>query len=143
MIIELRERWGRQPLWVRWALTAYLIGFLEGFCAHVFDLARGGIHAYTAFEWIPLQIFFVSLVVLDPLVGVLVGLVRREGIWLAGSVMGMDVCANWMGNWQWLRDDPAGLLRPDGLLFINLFGLFVAAFSLPLHHAISGTGATR
>ncbi|WP_258036648.1 hypothetical protein [Streptomyces sp. SM10] len=118
-----------------------MTGFLEGFGAHVLDLARGGIHAYAAFQWVPLQVFFVCLVVLDPLVAVLVGCVRSAGVWLAGAVMVMDVCANWLGNWQWLRDDPAGLLRPDGLLLINVFGLFVVVFLLPLHRAVAGTDA--
>ncbi|MER6548193.1 hypothetical protein [Streptomyces sp. NPDC001250] len=140
MIFELRERWSRQQLWVRWVLAVYLIGFLEGFGDHVLVLARGGIHAYAPFRSVPLQAFFVSLVVLDPLAAVLVGLVRRAGFWFAGSVMVMDVCANCMGNWQGLKDDPAGLWRPDGLLFINLFGLFVVAFLLPLHRAVAGTG---
>ncbi|WP_406149696.1 hypothetical protein [Streptomyces sp. NBC_01012] len=114
----------------------YAIGFLEGFGAHVLDLARAGIHAYAPFHWVPLQAFFVALVVLDPLVVVLVVLVRRAGVWLAGAVMVMDVCANWAGNWHWLKGDPAGLLHLDGLLVINLFGLFVIASVLPLQHAM-------
>lgn len=114
----------------------YVIGFLEGFGAHVLDLAQFGIHAYAPFQWVPLQVFFVALVVLDPLVVVLVGLTRRAGVWLAGAVMAMDVCANWAGNWHWLKDDLAGLWRLDGLLVINLFGLFVVAFLLPLHGAM-------
>ncbi|MGW1132945.1 hypothetical protein [Streptomyces griseoluteus] len=43
-------------------------------------------------------VFFVSLVVLAPLVIVLVGFVRREGIWPAGALMVLDVCGNWWGN---------------------------------------------
>ncbi|MEU6098334.1 hypothetical protein [Streptomyces sp. NPDC047079] len=141
MGFELRERWGGQPLWARWVLTVYLIGFLEGSCVHVLDLARDGIHAYASFPQAPLQVFFVSLAILDPLVAVLVGLVRREGVWLASAVMVTDVFANWWGNRHWLRDGPAELLP---LLPITLFGLFVVAFFLPLHRTVARTaGRTR
>ncbi|WP_329431633.1 hypothetical protein OG564_01180 [Streptomyces sp. NBC_01280] len=81
--------------------------------------------------------FFLSLVVLDPLVVVLVGLVRLEGVWLAGAVMALDLCGNWWGNWHWLRDDPSQLLR---LLPLTLFGAFVVASTLPLHR-VAGTTA--
>ncbi|MFI6859609.1 hypothetical protein ACIBKZ_06825 [Streptomyces sp. NPDC050421] len=110
----------------------YLIGFLEGAGAHCLDLIRGGIHVYASFASLPLQVFFISLVVLDPLVVVLVGLVRPEGIRLASGVMVVDVIANWIVNWPQLQEDPAWLLRPVGLLPITLFGLFVVASSVPL-----------
>ena len=72
--------------------------------------------------------FFVSLVVLDPLVAVLIAFVRREGIWLAAGVMVLDVAANWPS----LDEDPARLLRRVGLLPITLFGVFVLVTTLPL-----------
>ncbi|MFF4398720.1 hypothetical protein [Streptomyces sp. NPDC001480] len=130
MGFEVRERWGAQPSWARWVLAVYLIGFTEGTVSHIADLVRGGVHAYASFHQVPVQVFLVSLVVLDPLAAVLVGLVRREGLWLAGAVMVMDVSANWWGNRHWLRDDPPQLL---GLLPLTLFGLFVVAFAVPLH----------
>jgi hypothetical protein len=102
----------------------YLIGFAEGTAAHVRDLVRGGIHAYASFQ-VPLQVFFVSLVVLDLLVVVLVAFARRAGVWLAAGVMALDIAANWIGNWPALQADPVRLLRPTGLLPITLFGLFV------------------
>jgi hypothetical protein len=110
----------------------YLIGFGQGTGAHIGDLVRGGIHAYSLFPQAWIQVFFVSLVVLDPLVVVLAGLVRREGIWLAAGVMVLDVAANWTGNWPSLHEDPARLLRPVGLLPITLFGVFVVVTALPL-----------
>ena len=109
----------------------YLIGFAQGTGAHVLDLLRGGIHAYSSLPQAWIQVFFVSLVVLDPLVVVLVAFVRREGIWLA-AVMVVDVAANWTGNWPSLQEDPARLLRPVGLLPITLFGVFVLVTALPL-----------
>ncbi|MFD0020738.1 hypothetical protein [Streptomyces sp. NPDC058382] len=136
MKLELRKQWGGLPLWARWALAAYLIGFLVGTRTHVLDVARGGIHAYSVFPQVPLQVLFVSLVVIDPLVIVLVGLVRREGIWLAGAVMVLDVCGNWWGNWQWLRDDPSQVLR---LLPLTLFGVFIVASLPPLHRLVART----
>ena len=93
---------------------------------------RGGIHAYSSFPQAWMQVLFVSLVVLDPLVVVLVAFVRREGIWLAAGVMVLDVAANWIGNWLWLQQDPARLLRPVGLLPITVFGVFVLVTALPL-----------
>lgn len=126
------ERWSGQPLWAKGALAVYLIGFLEGTGAHCLDLIRGGIHVYASFAPLALQVFFISLVVLDPLVVVLVGLVRPEGIRLAVGVMVVDVTANWIVGWPQLQDDPAWLLRPVGLLPITLFGLLVIASSVPL-----------
>ena len=59
----------------------YLIGFADGTADHVHWMTRGGIHAYApSYPQIAIQVFFVSLVVLDPLVVVLVAFVRREGI---------------------------------------------------------------
>ncbi|MCH0568996.1 hypothetical protein I3F60_06910 [Streptomyces sp. MUM 136J] len=132
----MRERWGGQPLWARGVLAVYVVGFLEGACVHLLDLARDGIHAYTAFPQVPLQVFFVGLAFLDPLVAVRVGLVRRDGVHLAGAAMVADVLANWWGNRHWLADDPVRLVRLAPLV---LFGLFVVAFLLPLHRSLTGT----
>jgi hypothetical protein len=83
-------------------------------------------------------VFFVSLALLDPLVVVLAAFVRREGIWLATGVMVLDVAANWIGNWSWLRGDPAWLLRPVGLLPITLFGVFVLVSASPMLRIMEG-----
>lgn len=117
-------------------LAVYVIGFLEGAGAHFLDLAGGGIHFYASFAPVPLQVFFVGLAVLDPLVVVLVALVRPAGIRLACGVMVLDVAANWIVNWTWLQEDPAWLLRPVGLLPITLFALFVAVSTVPLLRAV-------
>ncbi|MGC5399069.1 hypothetical protein ACPXCP_25420 [Streptomyces sp. DT20] len=109
-----------------------MAGFLEGAGAHCLDLIRGGVHFYAFFAPAPLQVFFVGLVVLDPLTVVLVGLVRPEGVRLASGVAVSDVLANWFVNWPQVHADPAVLLHPVGLLPITLFGLFVVASSTPL-----------
>ncbi|WP_256725446.1 hypothetical protein [Streptomyces sp. IMTB 2501] len=119
----------------------YAGGFLEGTCSHVLDLVRGGLHAYAAFAPAPLRVFFVALVVLDPLVVVLTLRTRPSGIRAAGVVMTLDVLANWYVNWPWIKEDPAALLRPVGLLPITLFGVFVLAMLRPLLHALNGRDA--
>jgi hypothetical protein len=110
----------------------YLIGFAQGTGSHIKDLMHGGIHAYSALPQAWIQVFFVSLVVLDPLVVALAAFVCREGIWLAAGVMVLDVAANWIANWPSLQEDGARLLRPVGLLPITLFGVFVVMTALPL-----------
>ncbi|MFI1198115.1 hypothetical protein K2224_20695 [Streptomyces sp. BHT-5-2] len=138
-----RERWRGLARRARWVLVVYVIGFVEGTCAHVLDLARGGIHAYAAFAPVPVQVLFVSLVVLDPLVVVLVGLVRPAGVRLGAGVMALDVLANWIVNWSYMQADPARLLRPVGLLPITLFGLFVLATAVPALRAVHGAATGR
>jgi hypothetical protein len=133
---RLRSRWGSLPRRARWVLVLYLIGFAEGACAHVSDLVHGGIHAYAAFPHAFIRVFFVSLVVLDPLVVVLVGLVRRSGVWWGSAVMTLDVAANWISNWASVKADPTQLLQPVGLTAITLFGLFVLVSCLPLLRAM-------
>ncbi|GAA1532690.1 hypothetical protein GCM10009741_38810 [Kribbella lupini] len=117
-------------------LAVYVLGFLEGSIAHLLDLVRGGIHGYASFAPVPLQVFFVCLVVLDPLVVVLVALVRPWGVRLACAVMALDVTANWITNWAELQDDPTRLLRPYGLLPITLFGVFVLGSAVPVLRAL-------
>ncbi len=124
------------PQWARWVLAVYLIGFVQGTGVHIRDLVRGGIHAYSAVPQVWIQVFFVSLVVLDPLVVVLAAFVRRAGIWLAGAVMMVDVAANWIANWPALQEDPTRLLRPVGLLPITLFAVLVLVTALPLLRVI-------
>jgi hypothetical protein len=107
----------------------YLIGFADGTGDHVRWMTHGGIHAYaSSYPQIAIQVFFVSLVILDPLAFVLVAFVRREGIWLAVVVMVLDVAANWIGNWARIRHD----WMPNVPWLITLFGVFVLVTALPL-----------
>ncbi|MGP7998190.1 MAG: hypothetical protein ACLPKI_12810 [Streptosporangiaceae bacterium] len=125
MISQLRARWARLPRWARWSLAGYLAGFADGTGVHIRDLARGGIHAYAAFGPVPVQVFLVALVILDPLVLVLVGLARPAGVWLGCAVLVLDNPANWIANWPALRHDPLRLLAPAGLLPLTAFTVFV------------------
>jgi hypothetical protein len=61
VVARLRTEWTGLPRWARWVLAAYLAGFADGTAAHVRALAQGGIHAYSAFSQVPLQVFFVCL----------------------------------------------------------------------------------
>ncbi|MGD3106521.1 hypothetical protein [Streptomyces sp. YGL11-2] len=128
---------------MRGALALYGIGFFQGACWHIVDLARGGIHGYAPFAPLPLRVFFACLLVLDPLLVVLVGRVRPAGVPLAGGVMVLDTAANWIVNWPQVHRDPALLLRPVGLLPITLFCVFVLATQVPLLRAIGGGGRTQ
>jgi len=134
--VKWRERWGRLPMWARCVLVAYAVGFTDGTGAHVRDLARGGLSAYR-FAPAAVQVFFVSLVLLDPLVVVLIVLVCRAGVWLAGSVMAVDMAANWFVN----RESPSLLHRAAGLLPITVFGLFVLISVIPLHRCLSAAAS--
>jgi hypothetical protein len=134
--VRLRTAWADVPRWARWVLAVYLIGFAEGTADHVRWMTHGGIHAYApSYPQIAIQVFFVSLVVLDPLVVALVAFVRREGIWLAAAVMGLDVAANWTGNWARIRHN----WEPNVPWLITLFGVFVLATALPLLRVMNGS----
>ena len=114
----------------------YLIGFADGTADHVRWMTHGGIHAYApSYPQIAIQVFFVSLVVLDPLVVALVAFVRREGIWLAAAVMALDIAANWIGNWIRIRHDRVS----DVPWLITLFGVFVLVTALPLLRVMKGS----
>ncbi len=130
-----RERWASQPVWAKCVLVAYLIGFADGTGAHIRDLARGGLHAY-AFAPAAAQVFFVSLVLIDPLVAVLVVRMRPAGVWLAGAVMAADMTANWLVNWSAPAEYRSRFLAPVGLLPITVFGLFVLASLVPLRRSL-------
>lgn len=113
----------------------YLIGFAEGTADHVRWMLHGGIHAYAlSYPQVAIQVFFVGLVVLDPLVVVLAAFVRREGIWLAAAVMALDVAANWIGNWARIRRD----WLADVPWLITVFGVFVLVTALPLLRVMKG-----
>lgn len=102
-----------------------MAGFAEGTGDHARWMTHGGIHAYgAAYPQVPIQVLFVSLIVLDPLTVALVGFVRRTGIWLAVAVMALDIAANWVGNWARITAAPGKLLH-TGPWLITAFGLIV------------------
>lgn len=108
-------------------LAVYIAGFAEGTGDHVRWMTHGGIHAYAgSYPQVPIQVFFVALIIFDPLTVVLVAGVRRAGIWLAAAVMALDVAANWIGNWSRITGAPARLLD-TGPWLITAFGMFVFA----------------
>jgi hypothetical protein len=127
--VRLHGRWKALPRRARWVLALYMAGFAEGTGDHVRWMAHGGIHAYArSYPQVPIQVFFVLLIVLDPLTVALIGFVRRAGVWLAVAVMALDIAANWSGNWSQITSAPANLLH-TGPWLITAFGVFVFASS--------------
>lgn len=137
-----RERWASRPVWARCVLAVYLIGFADGTGAHVRDLVQGGLHVY-AYAPVAAQLFFVALVLLDPLVFVLVLLVRSAGVWLAAAVMTGDMAANWFVNFSVSSAYRSRHLSPAGLVPITLFGLFVLVSFVPLQRSLSACATPR
>jgi hypothetical protein len=118
--------------------VAYAVGFTDGTGAHIRDLARRGLHAYSGYGPVAAQVFFVSLVFLDPLVVVLVLRMRPAGVWLAGAVIAVDLAANWFDNWPSLTAVPPRLV---GMLPLTLFGLLVLASMVPLRRSLAAPGS--
>lgn len=76
------------------ALTLYLAAFAIAAAFHAWDLVRWGFLPYD-FAPRPLNVFWTSLTLLDPLVIVLLATGRRRlGLGLAAAVMAADVAAN-------------------------------------------------
>ena len=127
MLADVRTRWRALPSWARWVLALYLVGFADGTGDHVLWMRHGGIHAYaSSFPPVPVQVFMVSLILLDPLTIVLAGLARRAAIWLAIGIMVLDMPVNWYWNWSRITAQPGRLLVTAPWL-ITIFGLFVFA----------------
>jgi hypothetical protein len=119
--------------------VVYVVCFLDGTGAHIRRMLDGGIHAYAGAQ-VAIQVVFVSLVLLDPLAALLIGLVRRAGVWLACLIMVADMIANWAGNWTRIVTTQGHLLDTAPWL-ITAFGLFVLATSLPLLQVMGRNGA--
>lgn len=126
------DQWARLPVWARWVLAIYVIGLLDGTGDHVRWMTHGGIHAYARFGYIPIQVFLVLLIVLDPVAAVLCVFTRRAGVRLAVLIMVLDVPANWAGNWHAM---PRFLIT---FLPGELFAAFVFVTALPLLRACGG-----
>ena len=134
MVGRLRNAWAGLPRWARWVLAVYLIVFADGTGAHIRDLARGGIDAYSWAPHLWIQVFFTALVILDPLVIVLVAFVRREGVLLAVAVMVLDATANWITNWS------SRHAQLPTLALIVVVCVFVLVTGPPLLSAVSSRG---
>ncbi|MBR7838166.1 hypothetical protein KDL01_33145, partial [Actinospica durhamensis] len=113
----------------------FIAGFVEGTCAHAYDVACGGLHAYRGFPLVS-QVLFQLLLVIDPLAAVLAWRRIPAAPLLGAAIMLADAAANWQGNWPSVRADPGLLLRPYGLSMITLFGLFVLVTALPLRRSL-------
>lgn len=139
----MRQRWGGLPIAARWALVAYAIGFAVGTRKHVADLMSGGFGVYSSWP-VAVQVFFVGLALIDPIVIVLVALARPAGVWLGLAVMIGDVAANLFVTWAIVQQDWVWLVRPNGLLLITVFGVFVFVTAIPLARRLtSGAPSPR
>ncbi|MEV7599460.1 hypothetical protein AB0O91_18985 [Kitasatospora sp. NPDC089797] len=125
---------GAGPRWARWVAAVYVIGFVEGTGAHLYDVLTGGLHAYQGMP-LPCQLLFHALLVLDPLAALLVVRGHPAGPLLGAAVMVADLVANWWICWDSLIRRPLDYLQPVGLLPMTLFGLFVFGTVLPLRRA--------
>lgn len=139
----MRRRWRGLPIAARCALVGYAIGFAVGARKHVADLMSGWLGAYSGLGPVVVQVFFLSLAVIDPIVIVLVLLARPFGVWLGLAVMVGDVTANVFATWEIVRQDWVWLIRPTGLLLILAFGLFVFVTAIPLARRLTVDAAAR
>jgi hypothetical protein len=71
----------------------WIVGYLIGTSTHIADLAFGGADTYAGFPG-PLRLFWISLVLLDPLIVVLLILRQRAGVVLGVVVIVVDVAVN-------------------------------------------------
>ena len=90
------------------------LGFAEGLRSHIADLVRGGLGVYSPFGSVAVQAFFLSLVIVDPIVIVLVVSARAAGVWLAVVVMVADFAVNVSVSWPRVREDWWWLVLPTG-----------------------------
>ena len=111
----MRLPWGSRPTWARWVSFVYVVIFVEGLGAHVYQVTRFGAHAYD-FAPAPIAAFFYALLVV---------LGRPVAPLLAAAVMTADMAGNWWVNWDAVIADPAAYLTPVGLSAITVAGLFV------------------
>ncbi|MET9861751.1 hypothetical protein ABZY93_20990 [Streptomyces smyrnaeus] len=104
--------------------TTYLIAaglLFVGGVAHLLDLLRHGLHPY---DWAPtwLNLYWSSLVVLDPLAAVLLFRGKRRSADLACAIMATDLAANWYAVYGIQHSD---FLAQPGLQRLTAFGAFV------------------
>jgi len=120
--------WRALPRWARIALGVYAGAFLVATVSHIVDIVVHGDSVYAAAPP-QLRLFFVSLVVLDPVVVALVLRMRRAGVLLAVAVMLADVTANVAMS----AIDPTWRLAPT----LPVFGVFVVVTALPLWRSLA------
>ena len=132
MGVSWRQRWDRLPVAARCALVIIALGFAEGLRSHIADLVRGGLGVYSPFGSVAVQAFFLSLVIVDPIVIVLVVSARAAGVWLAVVVMVADFAVNVSVSWPRVREDWWWLVLPTGALPLTFFTVFVVATATAL-----------
>ena len=120
--------WRALPRWASITLGVYVGAFLVGTVSHIVDFAQQGADVYATAPP-ALRLFFVALVVIDPVVVVLILRLRRSGVLLAVAVMVADVAA----NLAMTAIDQGWALA----LTLPLFGVVVLATAPPLWRVLS------
>jgi hypothetical protein len=127
---------------VRWTVALYVVAFGQAFGWHLSDVIQGGLHAYS---WAPepIGIFFLALLLLDPLTVGLAARLRPAAVIFASSIMVLDTAANWYVDWHSMMADPWLFARPFGLTPITLFAFFVLATGVPLRRELTNGDAQQ
>ena len=126
--------WRALPRWARITLGVYVGAFLVGTVSHIVDFALQGADVYATAPP-ALRLFFVALVVIDPVVVVLLLRLRRSGLLLAVAVIVADVAA----NLAMTTIDPAWPFPVTQ----SLFGLFALVAAPPAWRAMAAIGRDR
>jgi len=103
----------------------WVIGFLVGTTTHTADLIVGGVNAYSGFP-LGVQLFWVTLTILDPATAALIIFRRRSGIVLGSAVMIADITVNWTVFVA------VGELSSFGVITQSLFAALIFVTARPL-----------
>lgn len=114
-------------------ISIYIIGFSIGTISHSIDIVLMGFLGYTFAPFI-LNVFWTSLVLIDPLTILLLFLKFKPAIWLAAIIMILDISINLI----------YGLYSSQYLILLGLttqipFGIFVFITANRLHGSHSIT----
>jgi len=120
--------WRALPRRARIVLGVYVGAFLVATVSHVIDMVVQGADVYASAPP-ALRVFFLALVLIDPLVVVLVVRLRRAGVVLVVAVIVADVAA----NLAMTVVDPAW---PPPVTQ-SLFGVFALVTALPAWRALA------
>jgi hypothetical protein len=126
--------WRALPRWARIVLGVYVGAFLVATASHIIDIVVQGAGVYATAPP-ALRVFFVALVLIDPVVVVLIVRLHRAGVIAVVAVIVADVAA----NLAMTLVDPAW---PPPVTQ-SLFGVFALATSLPVFRALGPGSAPR
>ena len=113
--------WRDYPRAVKVLFASYALCFLWGTYNHVVDLRHGGFLPYT-YAPLPINVYWTSLTLLDPLAALLLFLLPYHGMVLAVLIMVSDIAVNLYAAYVLFP----GAMMPDTPLLSQIaFGLFL------------------